>query len=460
MWKASGVLKSRSGLMSTEIASILGLVVMFIIATVLPINMGALAFVGAFIIGLLSHIPAKEIFSGFPGDLFVTLVGITYLFAIAQNNGTIDWLVRRAVWLVRGRIAAIPWVMFTVAGVLTGVGAVSPAAVAIIAPIALRFAHRYGISPLLMGLMVIHGAQAGGFSPISIYGGITNQVVEHAGLPRDDMALFLASLVFNFAVAVSIFLLFGRRRAASRIDQDAQAVVEADLPVAGVPLRGHGGTPAALQVRTANDAESETMHTGLNTHRALTLTGLIALGVGSLIFELNVGLVAISVAVLLALLAPKAQKGAVDQVSWPTVLLITGVITYIAVLQRVGTVDLVGNSVSGIGAPLLGALLLCYIGGIVSAFASSVAVLGATIPLAVPFLLQGHVQAIGVVAAIAVSSTIVDVSPFSTNGALVVANSQAANKDHFYRQMLLYSGIVVAVGPLLAWLVLILPGWL
>jgi di/tricarboxylate transporter len=142
------------------------------------------------------------------------------------------------------------------------------------------------------------------------------------------------------------------------------------------------------------------------------------------------------------------------------VLLITGVITYIAVLQKVGAVDLVGAGVSGVGVPLLGALLLCYIGGVVSAFASSVAVLGATIPLAVPFLLQGHVQAIGVVAAIAVSSTVVDVSPFSTNGALVVANSQGVDKDQFYRQVLMYSGIVVAVGPLLAWLVLILPGWL
>jgi len=105
-------------------------------------------------------------------------------------------------------------------------------------------------------------------------------------------------------------------------------------------------------------------------------------------------------------------------------------------------------------------LLLCYIGGFVSAFASSIAVLGATIPLAVPFLLQGQVHAVGVVAAIAISSTIVDVSPFSTNGALVVANAQGVDKDVFYRQMLVYSGVVVLVGPLLTWLVLILPGWL
>jgi di/tricarboxylate transporter len=130
------------------------------------------------------------------------------------------------------------------------------------------------------------------------------------------------------------------------------------------------------------------------------------------------------------------------------------------VLQKIGAVDLVGNSVTSIGAPLLGALLICYIGGIVSAFASSLAVLGATIPLAVPFLLQGHIHPVGVVAAIAISSTIVDVSPFSTNGALVVANSQVNDKDRFYRQMLMYSAVVVAVGPLLTWLVFILPGWL
>src|SRR4030095_15652764 len=99
--------------MLTQIAAIVGLAVMFIIATVLPVNMGALAFVGAFIIALLSHLPAREIFAGCPGDVFVTLVGITYLFGIAQNNGTVDWLVQKAVWLVRGRICAIPGGMLT-----------------------------------------------------------------------------------------------------------------------------------------------------------------------------------------------------------------------------------------------------------------------------------------------------------------------------------------------------------
>jgi len=417
--------------MSVEISAIVGLAIMFIIATALPINMGALAFVGAFIIGMLAEMPTKDVFAGFPADLFVTLVGITYLFAIAQKNGTIDWLVHKAVWLVQGRIAAMPWVMFIVTGGLTSVGAVSPAAVAIIAPIALSFAYKYRISPLLMGLMVIHGAQAGGFSPVSIYGSITNQVVKTAGLPGNEFALFMSSLIINFVIAVIIFFYFG----------------------------GHRASRAANAMVNPEQSEPELLNTGLNPHRSFTLAGLVILGVGSLAFDLNVGLVAISVAVLLALLAPHEQKNAVDQVSWSTALLITGVITYIAVLQKVGAVDMAGNSVTSIGVPLLGALLLCYIGGIVSAFASSVAVLGATIPLAVPFLLQGNIEAVGVVSAIAVASTIVDVSPFSTNGALVVANSHGTDKDRFYRQMLVYSAILVAVGPLFVWLLLIVPGW-
>ena len=77
--------------------------------------------------------------------------------------------------------------MFAVTALLTAIGAASPAACAIIGPIALGFAGRYGISPLMMGMFVVHGAQAGGFSPISIYGTITNSVMERRrpALQRD-----------------------------------------------------------------------------------------------------------------------------------------------------------------------------------------------------------------------------------------------------------------------------------
>jgi di/tricarboxylate transporter len=445
--------------MSPQIAAISGLALMFVVATALPINMGALAFAMAFLVGtVFVGMKAEQIIAGFPGDLFITLVGITYLFAIAQKNGTIDFLVHWAVRAVRGHIAAIPWVMFVVAATLTAVGAVSPAAVAILAPVALQFARQYGISPLMMGLLVIHGAQGGGFSPISIYGGITNQIVQRSGLPGDETALFLASLVYNLAVSVALFFFFG---GAKLLASHHQAEPEPDpdpAPSAPLQVRDEGTTADATLTPPAPGAVAP-------GHRATpeqiaTLLGLAALAVGALAFNLNVGLVAMTVAVVLALISPNEQKNAVDKVAWSTVLLVGGVITYVGVLQRSGAIDAVGQGVSGIGAPLLSALLLCYIGGVVSAFASSVGVLGATIPLAVPFLLQGQVGAVGMIAALAISATIVDVSPFSTNGALVVANSPPEERDTIYKRFLVYSVLVILVGPALAWVLLIVPGWL
>jgi di/tricarboxylate transporter len=189
----------------------------------------------------------------------------------------------------------------------------------------------------------------------------------------------------------------------------------------------------------------------------VTLAGLLALGVGALVFDLNVGLVAITIAVILTILFPKEQKNAVDQVHWSTILLICGVVTYVSVLQKAGTIDFVGTSVSTVSTPLIGALLLCYVGGIVSAFASTVGVLGAIIPLAVPMLTLGGIDAVSVVSALAISSSIVDVSPFSTNGALVLASAQGSDRGALSKQLLAYSLVVVALGPLLVWACLVLP---
>jgi di/tricarboxylate transporter len=433
--------------------------------------MGALGFVAAFFVGTVAvGMDADQIIGGFPSSLFLTLVGITYLFAIAQNNGTVDLLVRAAVRLVRGRVALIPWVMFGVTGILTSIGALGPAAVAIVAPIALGFAARYQIKPLLMGMMVVHGAQAGGFSPISIYGVTVNSIASGAGLENSPLTLFLGSLIFNAAIGVLLFTFLGGRDLIGRsVHDDDETRPDDDTGAVGggrspaTVMRGFGTTTtkARSQAVTAESAPPlATAVKAITFEQILTLIGLASLAVFSLILDLDVGFVSMTVAVVLALASPKAQKGAINQISWSTVLLIGGVLTFVGVLQEAGTVEWVGNGVAALGAPLLVALLLCYIGAIVSAFASSTAILGATIPLAVPFLMAGEVGAVGVVVALAIASTIVDVSPFSTNGALVLANAQGIDRDVFYKQILKYSAVVVAVGPLIAWGILVLPGWL
>ncbi|MDX8029215.1 SLC13 family permease [Lentzea sp. BCCO 10_0856] len=426
--------------MSAELISILVLVVVFVIATTRSINMGALAFAAAFGVGtLVADMKADDIFKGFPGSLFVVLVGVTFLFAIARANGTTDWLVHAAIRLVGGRIALMPWVMFAITGVLTAIGAVSPAAVAIVAPIAMGFAAKYRISPLLMGVMVVHGAQAGGFSPISIYGTIVNGIVAKEGLPGNEIVLFLASLVVNLLIAAVVFVVLGGMKLA-RQPLDAPALVRT----------GGGGS--------SEDEPEEEERVSLTTPRIATLVGLAALVVAALVFDLDVGLAAITVAVLLSVVWPETSKQAITQITWPTVLLICGILTYVAVLQTMGTIKWAGDSVASVGAPLIAALLICYIGAIVSAFASSVGIMGALIPLAVPFLLQGDVSAVGLIAALAVSATVVDVSPFSTNGALVLAGAQDVDRDKFFKQLMVYGGIMVAAAPPLVWLALVVPG--
>ena len=101
--------------------------------------------------------------------------------------------------------------MFLVTAVLTSVGAVVPGAVAIMAPIGLSFAARHRINPLLMGLLVINGASAGGFSPIGVFGVITNGVVERESLASNPGLLWASTFLFNLLLCFVVFFLFGGR---------------------------------------------------------------------------------------------------------------------------------------------------------------------------------------------------------------------------------------------------------
>ena len=192
--------------------------------------------------------------------------------------------------------------------------------------------------------------------------------------------------------------------------------------------------------------------------KGLTVAGILVIVALASGFGLDVGLVAITVATVLALFMPRLQREAVNRVSWSVVLLICGVLTYVGVLEEMGTIDYVGEAITQVGAPLLAALLICYIGAIVSAFASSTGMLAATIPLAVPFLQEGAVGAIGVVTAVAISTTVVDASPLSTNGALVLANARNVDRDVLFRHLLAYGAVVAVVAAPLAWLVFVVLG--
>ncbi|KQT92380.1 hypothetical protein ASG49_10395 [Marmoricola sp. Leaf446] len=420
--------------MSAAVLSIVVLAVIFVVATFRSVNMGVLALFAAFAVGLgAADMSQADVLAGFPSDIFLILVGLTFMFGFAQQNGTIDWIVAAGLRLVRGRVAAAPWIFFVLTAALISVGALF--AVAIVAPLAIPFARRYAINQLMMGLMVVHGALAGAFSPISVYGSFIAGYLRGEDLPISPLALFLGPFVFNVVVGVLVYVFMGGRALLGRrVDTEAPAA----------PDGSADGAPAPGPQR-------------LGAYQALTLAGLLLLAALSVATDLDTGVVAISIGALFALLAPADSKRALDGVSWSVMMLICGILTYINVLETAGAVDYVSEAITSIGAPLLAVLLLCYLAGVTSAVASSLGIIGVAIALAVPFLEQGSVSPIAFTVALAVAATVVDVSPFSTNGALVLANVPEVDRDAMYRRMLGYAGVVVAAGPGLAWLTFLVP---
>ncbi|SEB65245.1 SLC13 family permease [Rhodococcus koreensis] len=456
---------------SIEILPLIALVAMFVIATFFPINIGILGFIGAFVVGyFLLGYDDKEILAEFPSSIVLTIIGVTYFFGMAKKNGTIDLLVNACIRGVRGRVTVVPWVFFFCASVLTALGTFSPAAVALISPAAMSFAARTRMSPLVMGIMTINGAHAGAFSPISVSGVLVRDIVESSGLTIAPWTLFFASYGINLLLSVLTVVGYG---ILARVRNDLEFTATGSSPgidpdgggsALRTPTSGPGGTPGGssggggtqVLIRTPR-TETVTDHdvqpvTGV---QKLTLALIAAVLVLVLVLHMPISFVAIAAGAILAFTDLSKQSEAIAGISWSTVLLVAGMVTYISLMEEIGTIDHLAEMAITIGAPLLVAVVLCYVIGVTSAFASSTALLTAVIPLALPLLQTGALPVVGLVAALAISATVVDVSPFSTNGALVLANAQNIERPRFYRQLLLNAGIVVTIAPALCWLVLV-----
>lgn len=449
--------------MSPEIVPIVVLVAMFVLAATLPIHPGALAFAASYIVGgLWGGLTVNEIFGGFPGSLVVMLAGVSYLFALAQANGTVEWITGRGVRLVGGRVALIPWLMFGLTTVLAAMGALAAAAIACVAPIAMRFAARYSINSLLMGIMICLGSAAGSFSPISPFGLIVNGTLTKNGLVPEPTRLFVNNLLFNTAVALLVFVLLGgvglwRRGSVATSDgPDALPGPSAAPPGESSSARGAAAHTGSTSVPVAEPGTAHAESTPrLTLPKAATLIGIAALVAGVLVYKLDVGMLAFIIAVPLALIGKSDPSQLIKQIPWSVVLLLAGILTYIGVLQKTGTLKYVGDLLTGGGSPLDATLAACFVAAVVSAFASTAGVLAATIPLVFPLLQHHQLSLIGTVTAICIAATIVDSSPMSPNGALLLANQQTMQERVFFRSLLAWAVITVAIGPLAAWFVFV-----
>lgn len=458
--------------MSMSLIAFAVLIVAFAIGSFTRINAGLIATVAAFGVGtLLAGLPIADVIAQFPSGLFFILVGATLLFAIVRINGTIDLLAYWAERLAGDRKVLVPILMFLLTAVLASAGAFTPAAIAIVAPVALALGMRFGISTLAMGLVVVQGANAGAFSPVNPFGVLANVMLDDAGASADSLKLYLYCFIFNAILAAIAYVLVQaimRRRDLKKHDHEN---VRAGINAAAADSAELGGrsvdTDTELQsagTRARSDTALAAPETPVATGpvkvavtpmRVLTLLGIVALLILTTVAGLDVGVASLIVALALICIDPGVQKPAVENMPWSAIVLVTGIVTYVGMLEEMGALEELQAGIASLGNSSAAALITSYVVAIVSAFASTTGTLGVISPIVTPIAIDPLLTPIGVVTAIAISSSVVDVSPMSTSGALLMASAQPKDERLFFRALLLWAIAMIAIVPLLVWFIFV-----
>ncbi|RAJ60010.1 dicarboxylate carrier protein MatC [Streptomyces sp. Amel2xB2] len=464
--------------MTVAVLSIVVLVALFAATLLRGFDLGLGALSAAFLLGLAAGVPADKVTGFFPADFFVLIVGVTALFAAAQVNGTLDWLLDLLLRLVGGRLVLVALVPFVIGAVLTAVGTLPAAATAIVAPIALGLAARYGISPLVAAVLGVTGIISGLLSPLAVYGVTARELSTKSGiaLPGSASVTFLLGGLLTGLVICAVCLLVAWRTGAvprGRTTAPPAATGPAgtaETPGTAAPSgtsgegagtsgtgAGTSGTGAGTAVAAPVSAPTETTPAPRTTRaaRPLTVLCLLAVVVLSVGFEMNVGYLGLTAAILLQLLLRLEPGEIVSRIPWGVVLLIGGLLTYVGLMEHLGAFKQISDMLQVEGSPVLSLLVLCYIAGITSFAASSLAVFVTAMPL-LPPLVESGLSPVGGVLALALASVLVDINPLGITGGLILGAAEPSVRPRLFRQLLTYGIVSIVVAPLLAWLAF---GW-
>ncbi|MEV4076078.1 SLC13 family permease [Nonomuraea fuscirosea] len=426
-------------------------------ATLIPgfdLGLGALA--AAFLLGLAAGVPTNDVTGFFPADFFVLIVGITALFAVAQLNGTLDWLLDVLLRAAGGRLVLIALAPFAIGAVLTAAGTLPAAATAIVSPIALGFAARYRISPMLAAVLGVTGIISGLLSPLAVYGVTARSLSDKLGidLPGSAPVTFLAGGLLAGLVVCAGCLVVGRftggiPRGRASVPATAAPLAPSTTTSGDTASSATSGATSGTATVTVAPAAVATRDPGSGT-RAFTLLCMAAVVVLSVGFDMNVGYLGLTAALVLQLAFRLPLGAIVSRIPWNVVLLIGGLLTYVGLMQHLGAFKQISELLGVAGSPLLSLLVLCYVAGITSFAASSIAVFATVMPLLPPLVAAG-VSPVGGVLAVALASVLVDLNPLGITGGLILGAAEPSARARLFRQLLVYGLISIVVAPVLTW---------
>lgn len=380
--------------MNLAVISLILLLAAIVIGFVRNVNVGILSIGFAMILTLLfpDTLSTKDVVSGFSTSLFVQMVGVTYLFAIINGNGTLELLAKKIVNKVPARM--IPFVMFLIGMVLSAVGPGSIPCLAIIPVIAIPISISAGINPIMTAIIGDMGAMAGRMSPLTPEAAVVRGLMEEQNLNGNTVPIMICTIVTTLICAALVYIYYRGWKVEKPMQTDEKEV----LPK-------------------------------FTWQQMASIAGLLLLAFGVLVLSWNVGLTGFLIGSVLCILGCGKEKKAIAGVPWNVIIMVLGVGILMNVISLSGGVDLLVSALEKVMGEKSAAPVIALLAGIMSFFSSG---LGVVFPTLVPICggLASGIGADGVylVAMVVIGGTIAGYTPISTTGALIMAGV-AQQKD-------------------------------
>lgn len=390
--------------MNLGIISLIALLAAIIIGFVRNANVGILCMGFSMVLGLVFGLDAKEILSGFSSSLFIQMVGITYLFAIINSNGTLELLAHKMVGMVGKKKALIPFVMYILGFLICAVGPGAIPSLAIIPVIAIPVAVSAGINPIMTAIIGDLGVMSGRMSPLTPEAAVVRELMEEQGLVGNTIPIMTGMTITALIVVVLVYIYYKGWKVEKREDETEEALPK------------------------------------FNGKQWLSLAGLLILAVGVLFFSWNVGLTGFLVGSVLIVLGCGEEKKAIKGIPWNVILMVLGVGILMNVISLSGGIDIMVAGLEKIMGHRTAAMIMAITAGFMSFFSSGLGVVFPTLIPTASGLASGlGVGAVELVTVIVIGGTVSGFTPISTTGALIMAGvAQQENAEEKFPQNRLF----------------------
>ena len=402
-----------------------------VLGFVTKINVGWFSIAFAFILGcFLAGLSVGKVTDLWPTKLFFQLLSVTFFFAFAVNNGTLELIARKALYLTRKRPFLVPIVMWIIGFVLAGIGPGSVAMMLILSPVVQRLADECDMDPALACISMITGINSGAWSPIAVNGITTKGLMEASGYSAQDAAEYTVGVWGNMiVVSIIMFLIFyvvfrGWRCRASRLagkpepfNKNQKVNVTLILVMLLLVL-----VPYFISGVTVNAA------------------------VSAFATKLDITYLSVVFAIIAMFLKLGDEKQAIAAVPWKMIITICGVGMLVAVASEAGTMAYLSEYIGRSFSPAVLPFVMALISGVMSLFSSTMGVVIPTLyPLIYAICTASGASPLMLFSVVPIASGYTGISPFSSVGGMSMANIREEKYDSAFIKLLISAFATIAI---------------